>query len=92
MAKLQFEDLPRAMEQVLERLESIENELREARANLQPKVPEELMTRHEVADFFKVTLSTIWKWSKNGNLTYYGVGNRVYYKRSEIEKAMIKIN
>ena len=66
MSKLIFEDLPKAMEQVLKRLDSIEEELKNIKHNFQPKEPEELMTRQEVAAYFKVDFSTIWNWSKKG--------------------------
>ena len=72
------------------------NELRNGFKKLlnefQPKHPEELMTRNEVKDFFKVDLSTIWAWTRNGRLKSYGIGNRVYYKRSEIEASIQPLN
>ncbi len=92
MKSLQFEDLPKAMAQVLEKLDALEQVLNHIQEKLQPKEPEELMTRQEVAAYFKVDLSTVWKWSKKGTLTTYGVQGRVYYKRSEIEGALIQIN
>ena len=92
MNNLKFEDLPSAMESVLDKLSNLEEELRAIKENFQPKEPDELMTRKEVAEYFKVDLSTIWNWSKNGKLTYYGLGSRVYYKRSQIEKSLTKIN
>jgi excisionase family DNA binding protein len=53
-----------------------------------PKYTEELLTRNEVADTFKVDLSTVHNWTKKGKLKAYGLGHRVYYKRSEIENAL----
>jgi excisionase family DNA binding protein len=50
------------------------------------------MTRKEVAEYLKVDLSTIWNWSKKGKLPCYGMGSRVYYKRSDVEKALLRIN
>lgn len=91
MRKLQFEDIPAAMEEVLEGLQILQEELQNIKENLQPKEPDELMTRKEVAEYLKVDLSTIWNWSKQGKLPYYGIGSRVYYKRSEIERALIQL-
>ncbi|MDB4271074.1 helix-turn-helix domain-containing protein, partial [bacterium] len=54
--------------------------------------PIELLTREETAKYLKISLSTLWHWSKKGKLTAYGIGNRVYYKRSEVEKGIIRIN
>ncbi|WP_299159308.1 helix-turn-helix domain-containing protein [uncultured Eudoraea sp.] len=50
------------------------------------------MTREETAQSLKISLSTLWHWSKKGILPSYGIGNRVYYKRSEIENSLIRIN
>lgn len=54
----------------------------------QPKEPTEYLTRNEVKDLLKVDLSTIHNWTKRGKLKVYGLGNRVYYKRSEVEAAI----
>lgn len=51
---------------------------------------EELLTRTETAKILKVELTTLWHWTKKGKITSYGIGNRVYYKRGEIMKALIE--
>ena len=48
----------------------------------------EYMTRQELADWLKIDLSTIHNWKKRGKITAYSIGNRVYYKREEIEAAL----
>lgn len=53
---------------------------------------EEYLSREEVSNMLKVDLSTIHNWSKKGKLTKHCIGNRVYYKRSEIENQIIQIN
>jgi excisionase family DNA binding protein len=53
---------------------------------------ENYLTRDEVAKILKVNKSTISNWKKEGIINAYGLGGRVYFKRSEIDKAMIKIN
>jgi len=50
---------------------------------------DELLSRTETAKILKVELTTLWSWTKKGKLTAYGIGNRVYYKRGEIMKALI---
>lgn len=92
MSILKFEDLPEAMETVLEKLSILEEELKAIKQNFQPKEPIELLTREETAKYLKVSLSTLWHWSKKGILLSYGIGNRVYYKRSEVEASLIRIN
>lgn len=52
----------------------------------------DLMTRQETADFLKVNLATLWRWTKNGKLIQHGIGGRIYYKRSEVANAIVSIN
>jgi hypothetical protein len=42
------------------------------------------ITRIEASTFLKVSLVTIHDWSKKGLLKHYKLGNRTYYKKSEI--------
>jgi hypothetical protein len=59
MSNLRFEDLPKAMETVLEKLSLIEQNLEEIKENYQASTPEELMTRHETAAYLKVSLTAL---------------------------------
>lgn len=51
----------------------------------------ELMSPEEVANYFKVHISTIENWSKQGYLIKYGIGRPVYYKRSEVESSIKRL-
>lgn len=88
MNDLRFEDLPKAMQTVLDKLSQIEEELKDIKENFQPKESVELLTREETAKFLKVSLTTLWDWRKKGILSNYRIGNRVYYKRSEVESVL----
>jgi excisionase family DNA binding protein len=79
-------------EQITSLFDGLKKELAELKANFQPKQPAEYLTRNEVAEMLKCDLSTLWLWTKKGKLTSYGIGNRTYYKRSEIEKAIVCLN
>lgn len=46
---------------------------------------ESYLTRSEVAQLFKVTLTAINKWSRQGKLKRHYIGSRVYFLRSEID-------
>ena len=80
------------METVLEKLTLIQQELEDIKKNFKPKEPMELMTRQEVADYFKIDISTVYNWTKKGTLISYGIGYRIYYKRSEIEPSLNRMN
>lgn len=53
---------------------------------------DQLLTREETRDLLKVDLSTLWGWTKKGKLKAYGIGNRVYYRRNEVEAALTPLN
>lgn len=75
---------------LLRKFDSIEQAIRALKA---PPAPQEevLLTPKDVSDLFKVSLTTIWNWSKKGILQRYRTGNCVRYKRSEVLKAPIPI-
>jgi len=54
--------------------------------------PEELLTREEAAKFLKIGLSTLKKWTDDSKLVAYGIGNRVYYKKSELMSSLQRLN
>jgi excisionase family DNA binding protein len=49
---------------------------------------EDLMSRQEVANYLKITLATVDAWSRKGILKRYEIESRVYFKQSEVEKAL----
>jgi len=55
-------------------------------------VNESYLTVEEVAQLFKVSLSTIYSWRKNGILKACQIGGRVYFKQTEIDSAVIDLN
>ena len=69
---------------VQDQFEELKQELHKVRDQ------EELLTRKEAANLLKIDSSTLWHWTKKGKLPSYGIGNRVYYKRSEIMESLVK--
>ncbi|WP_339626073.1 helix-turn-helix domain-containing protein [uncultured Winogradskyella sp.] len=55
-----------------------------------PRKEEELLTVDETLEILKCSKQSLWKWRKNGILPSYRMGNRVYYKRSEIFNKLVK--
>ena len=68
--------------------EGLEKKLNQFLENYKPKQPNDYLTRNEVAELLKVDLSTIHNWCKKGKLKPFGIGNRVYFLRSQIEESM----
>jgi hypothetical protein len=52
----------------------------------------DLLTRFEVCELLSFNKTSLWKHTKSGKLKSYGIGNRVYYKRSEVLEAVKPIN
>jgi predicted DNA-binding transcriptional regulator AlpA len=50
---------------------------------------EEYLTRKEVTKILKISLSTLWYWKKKGILIPNSIGNKIRYRRSDIEKCLI---
>lgn len=51
---------------------------------LKGKEPSKLLTRKETAAYLNIALSTLWKYTKSGELKAYYIGNKVYYKENEV--------
>ncbi|MCF8423925.1 MAG: helix-turn-helix domain-containing protein [Bacteroidia bacterium] len=79
-------------EQITSLFEELKNQIKVLNEKFEPKTPTEYLTRNEVVDMLKCDLSTLWLWTKKGKLTSYGIGNRTYYKRTEVENAIICLN
>ena len=73
-------------------LKGIKTQLKEFASIFIATPQEEYLTREETAKLLKVDLSTLWHWKNKGILVPYGLSNRVYYKRSDVDKAMVKLN
>jgi hypothetical protein len=72
-------------------LQGVKNQLDQLKKDFQPKEPTEYLTRNEVAEMLKIDLSSVHNWTKKGKLKPYGIGSRVYYKRVEVEQALIEL-
>ena len=58
----------------------------------QKKNQESLLTRAETANYLHIKLTALYNWTKKGKLKAYGIGNRVYYKKHEVDEALIRVN
>jgi hypothetical protein len=78
----------------IELSEILKEALKEQINEIKNSIPqsEQLLTREQTADLLNVNLSTLWAWTKKGKLLSYGIGNKVFYKRSEIENSLIPLN
>jgi excisionase family DNA binding protein len=84
-----FDTMPSTVAKVYSEISIIRNQLNELIHSFEPQKPTEWLTRNEVAEMLKCDLSTVHHWTKKGKLKKHCIGNRVYYKRSEVEAAII---
>ncbi len=73
-------------------IEGVKTQLQDLKKHFEPKTPKEYLTRQEVAKMFSVDLSTIHNWTKKGILTANQIGGRVFYLRTDVENAIVKLN
>lgn len=66
--------------------------LDELKDSFQTSQPKDLLSREETAELLGIDLSTLYRWTQQGKLNSYGIGNRVFYKREEIEKSLVPLN
>lgn len=91
MAQIQFiQTSPQELQQLIN--EGVKTQLENFAKEFQPKKPNEYLTRKEVAELFSVDISTIHHWCKSKRLKPYGIGSRVYFLRSDIEKSLKPLN
>lgn len=91
MEQIQF--IQTTPEQLQEQInKGIKNQLEDFLKHFKPKQPNDYLTRQEVAELFKVDLSTVHNWCKSGKLKPYGIGARVYFLRADIDNCLIPLN
>jgi len=75
-----------------ESIRSIVKELIPQQKKISDKLPftDELLTVEETLKLLKCSKQALWNWRKNGILPSYRLGNRVYYKKSDIYNKLVK--
>lgn len=75
--------------------ESVKAQIQELSSHLNgnpSKEGKEFLTRKETAELFHVSLVTIHDWQNNGTLKLYKMGNRSYFKYSELLETLYNSN
>ena len=66
----------------------IRKEVTEAVAQIKTSIiPDEFLTKREVAGLLQVSTKTIEVWTDSGWLRSYRIGNQIRFKRKEVENA-----
>lgn len=79
--------IPIPIEEFENRIGSLlDKKLSEVRGiNPSKQLQDEYLTRKETAKLLRISLGTLLQYTKDGDLTGYRIGNRVLYKKSEVE-------
>jgi len=63
---------------------SVKSGFEDLREFLKTDEPIELLTREQTCKFLQIDSSTLWAWTNKGKVIAYGIGNRRYYKKTEL--------
>ena len=81
---------PQDLKQLIK--EAVQQELSSLTDSLSNTEVDRLNSREKTAkDILDVDLSTIHRWTQQGKVKAHAIGNRIYYKDSSIEEALIEI-
>lgn len=69
--------------------EDFKIQLDSLKTHFKPKEPTQYLTRKGVTEMLNINISSVHNWTKKGILKAYQISGRLYYKRDEIENAMI---
>jgi hypothetical protein len=87
-----FDNMPSAIALVSNDLLIIKNQIQALQNSFKPIIPNEYLTRSEVADMLKCDVSTVHNWTVKGKLKKHCICNRSYYIRAQVEAAIISID
>ncbi len=73
-------------------ISELKKEIESFKKEIKTNEQTEFLTRKETCKLLKISLSTLNRWANSGILKTYSAGNRIYLKRSEIEKVLKPIN
>ena len=76
------EDLTQLIKEILR------SQLEDFKETFNTHNPDELLTREETCKYFQIDSSTLWHWTNKGKVTAYGIGNRRYYKKTELLESL----
>ena len=81
---------PQDLKQLIK--EVIQKELASYEESLSNTEADRLNSREKTAiDILDVDLSTLHRWTQQGKIKAHAIGNRIYYKDSSIEEALVEI-
>jgi hypothetical protein len=68
---------------------TVKEQLNDVFESLKREKNETLLTREETFRLLKIDSTTLWYWTRDGKLKCYAIGNRRYYKKSEVLECLM---
>jgi len=81
---LSFENLPKAVNQLSEKLDRLEKLLSEKQELPQVETPDQLFTIQEAAEFLNLSVPTLYSKVSRGELPFMKRSKRLYFSRIEL--------
>ncbi len=53
---------------------------------------DKMLTRDETMKYLNISSSTLYRWTKDGVIKSHGIGDRVYYKLSDVKSSLVRTN
>jgi hypothetical protein len=69
--------------------EVFKEEFAEFTKQLVTEKPDELLNSEETCKLLKITLTTLWRWTKSGKVICYGIAGRRYFKKNELLERLV---
>lgn len=88
---LTFENLPAAVAQLLERVNSIERLLIENKSNVPDTFPNKPLTTKQLCCYLDIAEATIIRWRQKNKIPYLQVGGSIRYDLKSVVEAL-KVN
>ncbi|APY11310.1 hypothetical protein BWZ22_08675 [Seonamhaeicola sp. S2-3] len=85
------DELKSFIKPINEKLELLQNQLKELKQQPQEQTPVKYLTRKEVGKMLSVNLATVHNMTVKGILKKYQIGGRVLYKLDEVENAIVEL-
>lgn len=73
-------------------LQGVQTQFNNLKKDLEPKTTEKYLTRLQTAKMLSISLTTLNDWNRKNIITARKLGNRTYYKLSEIENKLNSSN
>lgn len=79
-------------EDFLKHFTDFKSTLKDLILSVNSKDDDKLLSRQETADLLRISLVTLWEWTRKDLIPAYRIGGKVRYKKSEVLQALNQMN